>query len=145
MYVPITTFNIGYPHERPWKRLLKYYSTTFEKCKGEFLKSLCRLNVCRLCSKNTNDRRVGQCERNSAILAEGHKNNTCLTVHVIILNKALSAFLCTSNIHGYPNTFALCQILGSLIEDDLHSLCLTGRKRYRNLAHLQTLMILSRR
>ena len=36
MYVPITTFNIGYPHERPWKRLLKYYSTTFEKCKGEF-------------------------------------------------------------------------------------------------------------
>ena len=37
MYVPITTFNIGYPHERPWKRLLKYYSTTFEKCKGEFL------------------------------------------------------------------------------------------------------------
>ena len=37
MYVPITTFNIGYPHERPWKRLLKYYSTTFEKCKGKFL------------------------------------------------------------------------------------------------------------
>ena len=37
MYVPITTFNIGYPHERPWKRLLKYYSTTFEKYKGEFL------------------------------------------------------------------------------------------------------------
>ena len=33
MYVPITTFNIGYPVERPWKRLPKYYITKFSKCK----------------------------------------------------------------------------------------------------------------
>ena len=31
MYVPITTFNIGYPLERPWKRLPYYYSTALQK------------------------------------------------------------------------------------------------------------------
>ncbi len=36
MYVPITTFNIGYPLERPWKRLPYYYSTAFQKSKREF-------------------------------------------------------------------------------------------------------------
>jgi hypothetical protein len=33
MYVPITTFNIGYPLERPWKRLPYYYSTALQKSK----------------------------------------------------------------------------------------------------------------
>lgn len=33
MYVPITTFNIGYPVERPWKRLPYYYSTIPTECK----------------------------------------------------------------------------------------------------------------
>ena len=36
MYVPITTFNIGYPVERPWKRLPQYYSTDLRNCKGCF-------------------------------------------------------------------------------------------------------------
>ena len=36
MYVPITTFNIGYPLERPWKRLPYYYSTNQAECKREF-------------------------------------------------------------------------------------------------------------
>ena len=35
MYVPITTFNIGYPVERPWKRLPYYYSTIPTECKRE--------------------------------------------------------------------------------------------------------------
>ena len=35
MYVPITTFNIGYPVERPWKRLPYYYSTNQPECKRE--------------------------------------------------------------------------------------------------------------
>ena len=35
MYVPITTFNIGYPVERPWKRLPYYYSTNWPECKRE--------------------------------------------------------------------------------------------------------------
>jgi hypothetical protein len=35
MYVPITTFNIGYPVERPWKRLPYYYSTNRPECKRE--------------------------------------------------------------------------------------------------------------
>ena len=35
MYVPITTFNIGYPLERPWKRLPYYYSTIPTECKRE--------------------------------------------------------------------------------------------------------------
>ena len=35
MYVPITTFNIGYPVERPWKRLPYYYSTILKECKRE--------------------------------------------------------------------------------------------------------------
>ena len=36
MYAPITTFNFGYPVERPWKRLLNYYSTNLKKIKGFF-------------------------------------------------------------------------------------------------------------
>lgn len=36
MYAPITTFNISYPRERPWKRLPIYYTTTFQKCKWKF-------------------------------------------------------------------------------------------------------------
>lgn len=36
MYVPITTFNIGYPRERPWKRLPQYYSTDLRKSKRKF-------------------------------------------------------------------------------------------------------------
>ena len=36
MYVPITTFNIGYPRERPWKRLPYYYSTDLRKSKRKF-------------------------------------------------------------------------------------------------------------
>ena len=35
MYVPITTFNISYPVERPWKRLPIYYSTIPAECKRE--------------------------------------------------------------------------------------------------------------
>ena len=36
MYVPITTFNIGYPVERPWKRLPYYYSTLQKIARGYF-------------------------------------------------------------------------------------------------------------
>ena len=41
MYVPITTFNIGYPRERPWNRLPYYYSTDLKKSKRKFQLFLC--------------------------------------------------------------------------------------------------------
>ena len=42
MYVPITTFNIGYPRERPLERLPLYYSTDLRKSKRKFQLFSCR-------------------------------------------------------------------------------------------------------